>query len=256
MRIQKRLSALLAAMFLCCAMAMSVCAHEIPDMSRYGSVTAAMKYNGEAVGGGTLTLYRVGDVSENDGNYSFTLTDSFAGSDLSLDNISDAALAADLAKYASANNLAGTTADIGQDGAVTISGLNLGLYLVVQQKASDGYEAIAPFLVSVPMNENGTYLYDVNVEPKMGVLTKTPAAATEEPSTSVPGKESKASESTETTSSTPAKGSSGSSSTSKSTLPQTGQLNWPVPVLAVLGMGLILMGRTLRSGGQRRLHEA
>lgn len=250
MKIQKRLSALVMALLLCVVMTAGVCAHEVPDMSRTGSVTASMKYNGGAVGGGTLTFYRAGDISENDGNYTFTLTESFAGSGLSLNNISDTSLAANLAQYAAANNLTGTTAAIGEDGTVSVNGLALGLYLVVQQEPADGYEAVAPFLVSIPMNENGTYIYDVNVEPKLGALTRTPAQST----TAVSPGESSPSTEEEPASSTTTKDSS--SNTAKSTLPQTGQLNWPVPVLAILGMSLILMGGALRSGRQRRLHEA
>lgn len=222
MRIKKRLSALLFTMLLCCTFCIPVCAHEVPDMTRTGSITAAMTYEGENVGGGSLTLYRAGDVSEDDGNYSFTLTDDFAESRLALDNISDAALAEDLAEYADMNNVSGTTVEIGADGKVTAGNLKLGLYLVVQTEAAEGYEAVSPFLVSVPMYENGTYVYNVNAEPKMETLTPAPVTPDEPETPSEPSPGSK--------------------------LPQTGQLNWPVPVLTVAGLCLILAGWELRVG--------
>lgn len=224
MRIKKRLSALLFTLLLCCAFCVPAYAHEVPDMTKAGSITASMTYEGEAVGGGSLTFYRVGDVSEDDGNYSFTLTEDFAGSGLALDNIADAALAEDLAEYADANRISGTTVEIGSDGQVTADNLTLGLYLAVQTEAADGYEAVSPFLVSVPMYENGAYIYNVNAEPKMEPLSPSPAAP-EEPET-------------------PAEPSPGTK------LPQTGQLNWPVPVLTVLGLCLILAGWELRVGKQ------
>jgi uncharacterized membrane protein len=33
-------------------------------------------------------------------------------------------------------------------------------------------------------------------------------------------------------------------------LPQTGQLNWPVPVLAFAGLTLVLLGAALRRSGK------
>lgn len=42
----------------------------------------------------------------------------------------------------------------------------------------------------------------------------------------------------------------------QTTLPQTGQLNWPVPVLTVAGLLLILVGWYLRSGRQEKAYGA
>ena len=38
-------------------------------------------------------------------------------------------------------------------------------------------------------------------------------------------------------------------------LPQTGQLNWPVPVLVVLGLALFSLGWGLRFGRRKDSHE-
>lgn len=222
MRIKKRLSALLFTLLLSCGFCASAYAHEVPDPGRTGSITAEMTYEGEAVGGGSLTIYRVGDVSEDDGNYSFTLTEEFAASGVSLDNISDASVAGSLADYAGTEGLIGTVAEIEDNGRVTVDSLPIGLYLVVQNEAADGYEAVSPFLVSVPMYENGTYVYNVNAEPKMEALTPAPVTP-DEPET-------------------PTEPSTGSK------LPQTGQLNWPVPVLTVAGLCLFFAGWGLRFG--------
>ena len=125
---------------------------------------------------------------------------------------------------------------IGADGTVLVQSLNLGLYLLVQDKAADGFEVISPFLVSVPMYENGAYIYEVNAEPKLSALTKTPAT---DPGTSGGGGSSGG-------------GSSSGSSSGTGTLPQTGQLNWPVPVLSALGLCLFFLGWMLRFGSQRK----
>ena len=236
MKIHKRLAALLLALTLCFGFTATAYAHEVPDMNRTGSISAKMLYDGQPVGGGSLVLYRVGDILESDGNYSFTLTDSFKGSGASLTNISDPALAKSLADYAKTNNPSGTPVVIGADGTVLVQSLNLGLYLLVQDKAADGFEVISPFLVSVPMYENGAYIYEVNAEPKLSALTKTPAT---DPGTSGGGGSSGV-------------GSSSGSSSGMGTLPKTGQLNWPVPVLSALGLCLFFLGWMLRFGSQRK----
>lgn len=241
MRIHKRLAALMLTGILCCAFAVTAYAHPVPDMDRAGSVHGTMVYDGSAVGGGTLTLYQVGDVSEDDGDYSFTLSNDFAGSQLSLADMADAELAAGLADYAADNSLAAAaTAAIDSDGTVDIQGLYPGLYLVVQTMPAEGFEAISPFLVSLPVynGEIGAYIYDVNVEPKMSPLIKKPTPDTTTPDTTTP--ETKKPESTGTT----------------TVLPQTGQLNWPVPVLTVLGLCLFGMGWMLHFGRRKKPDEA
>lgn len=219
MQLQKRFSMLLLAVCLILAVGTTAYAHEVPDMTKAGSVSVTMADNGQAVPGGTLTLYRVGEISEDDGNYSFVLAEHFRASGAALEDVSSSALAESLAEYAAANGLTGTAAEIGGDGTATVADLPLGLYLVVQTEAAEGYEAVEPFLVSVPMYEDGTYLYDVDATPKMSLLQEKEP----EPTASVPV---------------------------GPTLPQTGQLNWPVPVLAVLGLCLFALGWALRFKGK------
>ena len=225
MNIYKRTLALLLSLLLCLAFPAAAMAHEVPDLSQTGSISVAMVYDGETVSGGSLMLYRVGNVSEDDGNYSFSLAGDFADSGVSLADISHAALAGELAEYASARHIEGAAEPISEDGRMTADGLTPGLYLVTQENAADGFEPISPFLVSVPMYDGGTYVYDVDATPKLDTLTKTPDVP-EQPS--APG---------------------------EPILPQTGQINWPVPALSALGMVLFLCGFRMRSR-QRRIHEA
>lgn len=232
MKFVKRLSTLLLALSLGAAVALPAYAHEVPDPSRTGSIRFSMLYDGSAVGGGSLTLHRVGDVAEEDGNYTFTLTEAYAASGAGLTDLTDTALAAGLADYTTANGIAGEEVTIGSDGTAAADGLALGLYLVMQDQPAEGYEPIAPFLVSVPMWDEtaGAYLYTVDAAPKLGGLTKTPPAAT-----AAPAKPDAGDPDTVTTTATAA------------TLPQTGQLNWPVPVLTLAGLLLMLAGWYLRA---------
>lgn len=232
MKFVKRLSTLLLVLSLGAAVALPAYAHEVPDPSRTGSIRFSMLYDGSAVGGGSLTLHRVGDVAEEDGNYTFTLTEAYAASGADLTDLTDTALAAGLADYTTANGIAGEEVTIGSDGTADADGLALGLYLVMQDQPAEGYEPIAPFLVSVPMWDEtaGAYLYTVDAAPKLGGLTKTPPAAT-----AAPAKPDAGDPDTVTTTAAAA------------TLPQTGQLNWPVPVLTLAGLLLMLAGWYLRA---------
>lgn len=206
---------LLVCLMLLLSLSMTAYAHEVPDESRKGSIEVAMTYQGKAVPGGTLTFYRVGAIHEEDGNYSFVPTGDFADCGESFEDLQSPTLAEDLAKIAA--KAEGTKVTIGKDGKAKAENLELGLYLVVQTKEADGYNAVNPFLVSLPKVENGAYVYDVDATPKMGELTPAPTEETKE--TNKP---------------------------SDSKLPQTGQLNWPVPVLAAAGLVLFAIGWALR----------
>lgn len=258
MKFAKRLSALALALSLCGAAALPAYAHDVPNINQTGSISFTMTYDGAAVGGGSLTLYQVGKVAEDDGNYSFALTDAYADcTEVDLGDLSDMdsadlpGMAQTLADYTTEHDVqAATTVQIGSDGTATADGLMLGLYLVMQHQAASGYEAITPFLVSVPMfnEETGKYYYDVDAEPKMGELTQTPPSeTTTTPTPNTPSSESGVTP-TETISTSP--------TAVQTTLPQTGQLNWPVPVLTVAGLLLILTGWYLRSHDKREPYVA
>ena len=194
---------------------LNACAHDVPDLEREGSICLTLEYNDTAVTGGTFKLWRVGDVKEDDGNYSFEKSEAVSGYGGTLDDIGSSALAEDIADYVNQNNVASVATVKNIGGTVLFDGLEPGLYLIQQTKASNGYESISPFLVSVPQNEDGVYIYDVSATPKIGTLV--PATPTPSPAPVGPK------------------------------LPQTGQLNWPIPVLACAGMIMLVIGWTLRS---------
>jgi len=120
-----------------------------------------------------MTLYLAGNVSENDGNYSFVLADQFADSGISLE-APGADMARRLASYGKAHSVSKTVVVIGDDGRAEFASVKPGLYLLVQEEAADGYYAANPFMVSVPVLENGSYVYDVNASPKIELLKRKP----------------------------------------------------------------------------------
>ena len=205
----------LLALLLLLGLPLSAAAHAVPDESRNGhcSITVSMTYREKAVRGGKLALYKVGNVAENDGNYSFVPVEAIRGDIPEFGDIQSPELAGKLAKLE--KKLTPVTADpvtVGKDGKATFSNLTFGLYLVVQKTAASGYRKIAPFLVSVPYLYRDEYQYELTSQPKTDLEQEVKPT------------------------SPPSSGGGGGK------LPQTGQLWWPVPVLAGAGLGCIAVG--------------
>ena len=217
---KKRLLLLVLLLVLLNCLLMPAYAHEIPDPEQKGSICLSMDWKGEPMDGGSLTLYRVGDIAESDGDYTFTLVEALKGTGLTLDNVSDLALAQKLADAAKA--LTPITAEI-KNGKVLFDDLEPGLYVVTQseKQATSGFLPTQPFLISLPRWEEDGYVYDLTAYPK--VSPEPEPTETTEPTTKPP-------------------------KPNEPNIPQMGQTNWPVPVLVVGGLMLIVLGGLLRSG--------
>lgn len=206
----------LTAFFLLWAFPMGANAHEAPDFSRTASISFEMKYSGTAVGGGSMTLYRVGDIAEDDGNFSFSWIPALKQCGLDITQLQSPTVASQLAVKVKEGNLTGQEKTIDSDGKVTFENLELGLYLAVQEKAASGYTEAEPFLISAPVWEGDSYSYQVDASPKIELERK--------PTPTKPG---------------------------QSQLPQTGQLNWPIPFLSILGLIFFALGWYLRFGKRK-----
>lgn len=208
------------------------------DFSRTGSVTLTLKDgDGNPVSGGEITLYQVATLYLDGADMAYTPTEAFADYIGELD-VTDTSLAETLADYVAGESISGTALEIGTSGTVSFGGLELGLYLVTQTAESDNYETINPFLVTVPIDSDDEWVYDVDASPKVGTVTPTEPQDPGDPDD--PGKpdepnKSKPDTPTPTTSKT------------TSTLPQTGQLNWPVPLLGGCGVLLFALGWLLKN---------
>ena len=211
----KRLFSLLLAIIVLFCQPLAVFAHDYVQLDKTDcSIEMLVRYEGENITGGTLTAVRVGYVQEDDGNYYFRqeITNEL------LEDITSSSLPKELADFYSNNKNDHdfyTQTQSVTNGKATFRGLGVGLYLIIQNKAAEGYSKMNPFLVSVPYMEDGQYRYHVTAAVK-SELEREPE--TTPPTTKPPQK-----------------------------LPQTGQLNWPVPVLAAAGMAMLLLGTWLRS---------
>lgn len=176
----KRLPMLVVMVVALCLTSVPAYAHEVPDASRRGTISVTMAYDGTRVPGGSVTLYRVGDVVSDDGNYIFTLTSECAASGVSLDDLESPEAAQALADWAVSHGLRGVTVPVGDDGVATFTDVALGLYVMVQHDPATGYYAIDPFLIGMPLTEDGSYIYDIDASPKLELEKKPTPPPTDE----------------------------------------------------------------------------
>lgn len=215
----KRMLSFIFTVMLVSVISVTALAHEVPDLERKGSISADMVYQGNRVSGGSLGLYKVGKVTVENGNYSFSYIKEFEDCSIPITDLSSSGLSKELVEITNEKNISALSVqNIDKNGHVTFSNLDLGLYLVVQKSASPGYNIISPFLVSIPNEENGQYIYDVNAVPKI---------------------ELKPSEKPEIPKKYPNK------------LPQTGQWNWPILILIIVGLGFVKKGIHIKRCGSK-----
>ncbi len=219
----------------------TVFAADGPDMNETGSISITFidSTTNDPVPGGTVTLYHIAELSYSDMEYSYVYTEAFADCTLSLDDLEANSLASSLSAYATTNIISGDLATADANGVCTFDELPLGLYLAVQSQAASGYYAVQPFLITVPMTDEDGYVYDVDATPKMQGVTQIPESSTPESSTP----ESSSTPSTDDSSSR--NPNAGVGGVEDENLPQTGQLNWPIPVLAGAGVLLFFLGWAL-----------
>ncbi len=248
------LASLLLVLLLCCTSLTAFAAADTPslDLSKKGSISLQLysEENDAPVKDGTLALYQVADLYLENGNMAYENTAEFSSVTSALD-AEDSELAAELAAYVSSNGIEGTYAEIASDGSVAFTELPLGMYLIIQTEQSTGYYAIEPFLVTVPMAGENSWVYDVDASPKTEIAVQpetpeTPAGSSETPAAS----EKKEAEENAAALVTGEESSSGSGTGTSaegaealaSSLPQTGQLYWPIPILLGVGIALIVFG--------------
>lgn len=203
------------------------------EQSRKGSITVDVRSadTGEAIPGGVLTLYMAASAEQTQEGVRFELTEAFKESKADLSGIreSDAGakeLAAELERFADGKALPGQSVTVDENGQAVWKELELGVYLIVNTAPADGYEPLTSFLATVPRYLNGAYVYDIQAKPKPE------RAHPDSPDRSDPS------------SGTPSGNTVNTVNTVNTgdVLPRTGQLWWPVPVLALAGMLLVLLG--------------
>ncbi len=165
-------------------------------------------------------LYKVASM---DSQTQFTLTDDFAGSNATVNGLTSSqytSLAVTLSDYVTENSVkvAQTVTTNSSGSAKFASTMKPGMYLLVCKDAAIGsktYTVEQIIIVPTYTSKSTSWTYDVTAKVKATSDTVTTTATT-----------------TTTTTTT----------TTNKKLPQTGQLWWPVPVLAAIGIAIFAIG--------------
>ena len=139
------------------------------DPDRLGSISVTLmdQDSKTPITGAELSLYYVATVSPNGNNHlSYTFTDAFENCGCGLD---DPALSATLDAFVTDHSVPTKKLVTDGKGSVTFGNLPLGLYYVKQTAAVAGYAPCTSFLVTVPNQSGDGYVYDVNASPKTDV---------------------------------------------------------------------------------------
>ena len=220
-----------------------------PDLDKKDcSITLDLK----GMEGGNVALYKVAGVKQEDANYIYDVSKGdFPDSDTAkrIPGMSESeldkqnpTLSAILVKEADTKKLSPRTASI-NGGKAAFKDLSVGLYLLYQTTASKDGKKLTPFLLSVPQRDpkTGAEIYAVSAAPKSGITTPPPSVTPSHTPTPTHTPWPTYTPHYPIVTYTPGK--------SYVYLPQTGQLWWPVPVLAALGVVLVISGLLLRRRG-------
>ena len=106
--------------------------------------------------------------------------------------------------YIERSDIEGTKVDVGEYGVAIFTELPVGLYLVIQEDSATGFSQCEPFFITLPVNSDEGWEYEIDATPKINIDQE------------------------------PIK--------PPSNIPQTGQLKWPIPVLAIAGIVIFSVG--------------
>lgn len=241
----------------------------------------ADSYDHTPVAGAEITLYEVARAENDGARLRYAFTDDFAACGLSLEDLNDEALPEKLAAYAAEQKLTGKTVTTDQNGALSFQDLALGFYLLAQTGGAEGYSVCMPFTVAIPTGDQTKWIYDIEASPKTGIVKLTeltvqkvwagsgkhPQEVTvqlmrngeaafdavtlnDENNWTHTWKNLEARDTWSVEERNVPEGYTATyetkdtlvTITNTSKLPQTGQLNWPIPVLICAGLALFVVG--------------
>lgn len=208
----KKFVSMALAFFLICSLALPAAAAD----SDVGSIEIKVEYKNKKITGGELIAVRVGYIDDADKVFRKVTNHAV------IENIGKSSAVTQMQNFYTSNkdtfSFLKYKTEV-KDGIAKFTGIPRGLYLVFQDKAADGYEKLSAFLVTVPYEGK----LDVTVSSKSSLEIEQEPETEPPPSSPSPSKK----------------------------LPQTGQLTWPIPWMALTGMALFTLGWWLCFGKRK-----
>lgn len=261
------------------------------NSDRKGSISVTLVSSNEAqpMAGAELSVYCVATANiDAEGNFYYVAVDAFAKGGISLE---DPALVSKLDAFVTEHSVPAQKIVTDSQGNARCGNLSMGLYFVKQTGAVEGFAPCTPFLVTLPMKTDSGFQYDVDASPKTDVerlvsitikkiwnadkSTATPGSVTVQllrggdvvetatlnkqnnwqiTYTNLPESDGYSIKEVNVpkgfTATYTQKGNE-FTVTNTSSLPQTGQQIWPVPVLATAGLVFLLLGFVILRKSER-----
>lgn len=151
--------------FACCATAF---AEEFDQYKRGAiSVTLTEGKQNEPIVGAELSVYHIADVTINwEGKLIYEYTNEFKKMNVAM---GEAKFVEQVDAYISHHDIPFGKIVTDANGTAVCGDLPLGLYFIRQTETVEGFAPCTPFLVTVPSQEGNGYVYDVNASPKTEV---------------------------------------------------------------------------------------
>ena len=164
----RKIFALCLTMLLLVTCVVAVSAEDF-DPGKTGSISVTLTEQPGMIpiAGVELSVYHIATVDINtEGKLNYNYTETFAKTGIAID---DPELATKLDAYLSENEVTATKLCTDANGTASCTDLPLGLYFLRQTNIVDGFAPCTPFLVTVPMETEAGYVYAVNASPKTEV---------------------------------------------------------------------------------------
>ncbi len=224
---------------------------ENTDLSNKASISLCLRdpLDDSVIDAACFSLYQVAVTAGVGGEEAFLYTPDFAACGIELDFEEAELLAGRLAAYAGHHRLEAADQKTSEAGRLCFSSLPEGLYLIVQEGNVAGYYAASPFLVSLPLlMADGSLTYEPEAFPKIErmVVPEPPVSVETEPEPTLAEVTDPEPEADPTappeTEPAPQPGKTDPPDPDEPRLIQTGQVNWPIPLMATAGFLLFTYG--------------
>lgn len=139
------------------------------DSTQKGSISITLvdQKDHTPIEGVVFSLYYIATVDLNsDGNLSYAFSDQFKNEGLELD---DPSLSSKLEQLVDGSFISSSKATTGSDGKAVFDDVSLGYYFVKQTNSVEGYAPCTSFLVTVPIKSGNEYIYHVDASPKIDI---------------------------------------------------------------------------------------
>lgn len=139
------------------------------DKSQAGSLNIKfVDTDAKPITGGNIEIFYVASIEDDsDGNDTYVLNKGFSELVIDYNDFGSAEFALEAFNATKKNGLTGTIKDVDSNGHSYFDNLPVGMYLITQPKANEGYYAINPYIATIPFNDNGQWIYDIDSIPKM-----------------------------------------------------------------------------------------